>query len=102
LNIISFKVGKPRYIEPGSPGENGDIEAFNGKMRDELLAGEIFFSLKDAQVLIEIWRQHYNTVRPHSSLDYKPPAYPAVLTLVSQDLQVALSQTVVKILRPGQ
>ena len=71
-------------------------------MRDEYLAGEISHSLKDAQVLIEIWRQHDNTVRPHSSLDDKPPAHHAVLLLISHNLQVALSQTVVKILRAGQ
>ncbi len=64
------------------PWENGYIEAFNGKMKDELLAGEIFHLLKDAQVFIEIWRQHDNTVRPHSSLDYTPPPLPAVLPLV--------------------
>jgi transposase InsO family protein len=65
---------KPLFIEPGSPWENGYIESFNGKMRDELLAGEIFYSIKEAQVLIEMWRRHYNTIRPHSSLGYRPPA----------------------------
>ena len=88
---------KPLFIEPGSPWENGFIESFNGKMRDELLTGEIFYSLKEAQVLIEIWRQHYNTVRPHSSLDYKPPAPAAVLVLASQNSQIGLSQSVVQI-----
>ena len=62
------------FIEPGSPWENGYNESFNGKLRDELLNGEIFFTLKEAQVLVERWRQHYNTIRPHSSLGYKPPA----------------------------
>ena len=62
------------YIEPGSPWENGYCESFNGKLRDELLNGEIFCSLKEAKVLIEQWRHHYNTVRPHSSLGYRPPA----------------------------
>ena len=62
------------YIEPDSPWQNGYNESFNGKLRDELLNGEIFYSLKEAQVLIEEWRQHYNTVRPHSSLNYTPPA----------------------------
>jgi len=66
-------------IEPGSPLENGYIESFNGKMRDELLNGEIFYSLKEAQVLIEMWRKHYNTVRPHSALGYRPPAPAAIL-----------------------
>ena len=65
---------KTLYIEPGSPWENGYNESFNGKLRDELLNGEIFYSLKEAQVLIERWRQHYNTVRPHSALGYRPPA----------------------------
>jgi len=65
---------KTLYIEPGSPWENGYCESFNGKLRDELLNGEIFCSLKEAKVLIEQWRQHYNTVRPHSSLGYRPPA----------------------------
>ncbi len=55
------------YIEPGSPWENGYCESFNAKLRDELLNGEIFYSLKEAQVIIESWRQHYNTIRPHSS-----------------------------------
>lgn len=64
----------PLYIEPGSPWENGYIESFNGKMRYELLNGEIFFSLLEAQVIIEKWRKHYNTKRPHSSLGYRPPA----------------------------
>ena len=62
------------YIEPGSPWENGYNESFNGKLRDELLNGEIFYTLKEAQVLIEGWRREYNTIRPHSSLGYKPPA----------------------------
>jgi putative transposase len=62
------------FIEPGSPWENGYIESFNGRLRDGLLNGEIFYSLKEAQVIIEAWRHHYNTVRPHSSLGYRPPA----------------------------
>lgn len=62
------------FIEPGSPWENGYVESFNGKLRDELLNGEIFHSVKEAGVLIERWRRHYNTVRPHSSLGYRPPA----------------------------
>ena len=62
------------YIEPGSPWENGYNESFNGKLRDELLSGEIFTTLKEAQILIEAWRRHYNTVRPHSALGYRPPA----------------------------
>ena len=62
------------FIEPGSPWENGYIESFNGKMRDQFLNGEIFYTLKEAQVLIEWWRKHYNHVRPHSRLNGKPPA----------------------------
>ena len=69
---------KTAYIEPGSPWENGYCESFNSKLRDELLNGEIFYSLKEATVVIEAWRRHYNEVRPHSSLGYRPPA-PAVL-----------------------
>jgi transposase InsO family protein len=64
---------KTLYIEPGSPWENGYIESFNGKLRNELLNGEIFDTLQEAQILIERWRVHYNTVRPHSSLGYRPP-----------------------------
>ena len=62
------------YIERGSPWENGYCESFNGKLRDECLNGEIFYSLKEAQILIERWRVEYNTERPHSALGYRPPA----------------------------
>ena len=62
------------YIEPGSPWENGYCESFNSKLRDEFLNGEIFYSLKEAQVLAEHWRVYCNTERPHSSLGYQPPA----------------------------
>jgi putative transposase len=62
------------YIERGSPWENGYIESFNGKLKDELLRGEIFCSLREAEVLIEAWRRHYNTRRPHSALGYRSPA----------------------------
>ncbi|MCJ7621312.1 MAG: IS3 family transposase [Anaerolineae bacterium] len=65
---------KTLYIEPGSPWENGYIESFNGKLRDELLNGETFDTVLEAQVLVENWRRHYNAVRPHSSLGYRPPA----------------------------
>jgi transposase InsO family protein len=65
---------KTAYIEPGSPWENGYNESFNGKLRDELLNREIFYNLKEAKVLIEQWRRHYNEIRPHSSLGYRPPA----------------------------
>jgi transposase InsO family protein len=65
---------KTLYIAPGSPWEDGYCESFNGKPRDELLYGEIFYSLKEAKFVIEHWRKHYNTVRPHSALGYRPPA----------------------------
>lgn len=70
---------KTLFIAPGSPWENGYNESFNGKLRDELLNMEIFYTLKEAKVLIERWRQHYNTIRPHSSLGYKPPAPETIL-----------------------
>jgi len=70
---------KTLYIEPGSPWENGYCESFNGKLRDELLNGEIFETLKEAKVVIEAWRRHYNEIRPHSALGYVPPAPPAKL-----------------------
>ena len=65
---------KPLFIEPGSPWENGYIESFNGKLRDELLDREIFFTLEEAKTLIARWREEYNHVRPHSALGYRPPA----------------------------
>jgi transposase InsO family protein len=65
---------KTLFIEPGSPWENGYIESFNGKLRDELLNREIFTTLTEAKILIEQWRREYNQVRPHSSLGYRPPA----------------------------
>jgi len=65
---------KTLFIEPGSPWENGYVESFNGKLRDELLNREIFYTLTEAKVLIERWRNEYNTKRPHSSLGYRPPA----------------------------
>lgn len=65
---------KTAFIEKASPWENGYVESFNGKLRDELLNGEVFNSLREAQVLIERWRRHYNEERPHSALGYRPPA----------------------------
>ncbi len=65
---------KTAYIEPGSPWENGYVESFNARLRDELLNGEIFYSLREAEIVIESWRRHYNTIRPHASLGYRPPA----------------------------
>ena len=66
-------------IAPGSPWENGFIESFNARLRDELLDGEIFYSLREAQVVIESWRRHYNRVRPHASLGYRAPAPEVVM-----------------------
>lgn len=78
------------YIEPRSPWENGYCESFNGKFRDELLNGEIFYILREAQVVIEQWRHHYNTIRPHSALSYRPPAPEAILIQRTQpNLQLA-------------
>ena len=79
------------YIEPGSPWENGYCESFNGKLRDECLNGEIFYSLKEAQVVIEKWRVVYNTLRPHSALGYRPPAPAACSPLVPS---ILISQSV--------
>jgi len=74
---------KTLFIEPGSPWENGYIESFNGKLRDELLNREIFTTLEEAKVLIEQWRREYNQVRPHSSLEYRPPTPVVVLSAVT-------------------
>ncbi|MCG8404531.1 MAG: integrase core domain-containing protein, partial [Phycisphaerales bacterium] len=65
---------KTAYIEPGSPWENGYYESFNARLRDELLNGKIFTSLREVQIIIESWRKHYNTKRSHSALGYRPPA----------------------------
>ena len=77
-NVIRSWLGKldvrTPYIEPESPWENGYCESFNGKLRDECLNQEIFYSVKEAQVVIEQWRNHFNTIRPHSSLGYRPLA----------------------------
>ena len=89
LEFITLKVqdwiaavgAKTAYIEPGSPWENGYCESFNARFRDELLNGELFYSLKEAQILIEKWRIHYNTVRPHSSLGYRPPAPESIVRM---------------------
>ena len=62
------------FIEPGSPWENGYLESSNGKLRDDLLDREIFYTLTEAQILIDRWRRQYNTMRPHSALGYRPPA----------------------------
>ena len=71
---------KTLFIDPGSPWENGYIESFNGKLRDELLNREVFTTLEEARVLIEQWRQEYNHIRPHSSLGYRPPAPEVIIS----------------------
>jgi putative transposase len=75
---------KTAYVMPGSPWKNGYCESFDSKPRDELLNGEIFYTLEKAKIVIEGWRRHYNTVRPHSSLGYKPTAAEVALWLVLQ------------------
>jgi len=80
LNRVGVKT---LFIKPGSPWENGYIESFNGKLRDELLNREVFYTLTEAKILIEQWRKEYNRVRPHSSLGYRPPAPEAILTMAT-------------------
>ena len=80
-NWIKAVGAKTAYIEPGSPWENGYCESFNGRMRDEFLNGEIFDSLREVQIIIERWRNHYNTKRPHSALGYRPPAPDAIVPM---------------------
>jgi len=84
---------KTLFIAPGSPWENGYNESFNGKLRDELLNGEIFDTLLEAKVLIEMWRKEYNEVRPHSSLGYRPPAPEAILPEWMNGVQFVRSTT---------
>jgi len=72
---------KTLYIEPGSPWENGYIESFNGKLRDEVFNREVFDTLLEAKVLVERWRRKYNNIRPHSSLGYRPPAPEAIIPM---------------------
>ena len=79
LNVLQVA---PLYIEPASPWENGYVESFNGKMREQFFNGELFYTLKEAQIMTQSWRTHYNTVRPHSSLGGLPPA-PETIQLAS-------------------
>ena len=79
------------FIEPGSPWENGYVESFNARLRDELLNGEIFYTIKEAQILIEQWRIHYNTIRPHSALGYRPPAPEALICNKRGNLQKTIT-----------
>ena len=69
------------FIEPGSPWENGYVESFNGRLRDEFLNGEIYYTLNEAKILIEQWRGEYNGFRPHSSLGYRPPAPETIMPM---------------------
>ena len=102
INAVGAKTA---YIAPGSPWENGYIESFNARLRDELLNGEIFYSLKEAQIVIESWRRHYNAVRPHESLGYRPPApevfVPALAAWPSARLGSAPTTTLSPASRPG-
>jgi len=83
---------KTLFIEPGSPWENGYVESFNGKMRDELLNREVFTTLLEAKVLVERWRREYNQVRPHSSLNYLPPAPEAIMPPEQEPLALGVVQ----------
>jgi len=85
-NWIAAVGAKTAYIEPGSPWENGYCESFNARLRDELLNGEVFYTLKEAQIIIEQWRKHYNTKRPHSALGYRPPAPETIIPMVSRPI----------------
>lgn len=85
INAVGAKTA---LIEPGSPWGNGYCESFNARLRDELLNGEIFYSLREVQIIIEQWRQHYNTVRPHSALGWRPPA---PVTIVPMDQRPAMN-----------
>ena len=81
INAVGAKTA---YIEPGSPWENGYCESFNARFRDELLNGVIFYTLREAQIIIEEWRKHYNTKRPHSALGYRPPAPETIVPMVNR------------------
>ena len=99
---ISAVGAKTAYIAPGSPWENGYVESFNARFRDELLNGEIFYSLREAEIIIESWRRHYNAIRPHASLGYRPPApevvvptyaaWPAALTRPASPAKLPVAQ----------
>ena len=88
---------KTLYIEPGSPWENGYIESFNGKLRDELLNGEVFDTVLEARVIIERWRKEYNQKRPHSSLGYLPPAPEAILPVQKIQLELKRQNTNIQV-----
>jgi len=88
---------KTLFIEPGSPWENGYCESFNGKLRDELLNGEISYSLKEARIVIEKWRKHFNEKRPHSSLRYRPPAPVTFGQTQSLEPVAAIQQSLIRL-----
>jgi transposase InsO family protein len=88
---------KTLFIEPGSPWENGYIESFNGKMRDELLNGEIFDTVLEARIITEQWRKEYNQKRPHSSLNYRPPAPEAILPVQTNQLNLNKEFTIIPV-----
>ena len=99
---ISAVGARTAYIAPGSPWENGYVESFNARFRDELLNGEIFPSLREAEIIIDSWRRHYNAIRPHASLGYRPPApevvvptyaaWPAALTRPASPAKLPVAQ----------
>ena len=99
---ISAVGSNTAYIAPASPWENGYVESFNARFRDELLNGEIFYSLREAEIIIESWRRHYNAIRPHASLGYRPPApevvvptyaaWPAALTRPASPAKLPVAQ----------
>jgi transposase InsO family protein len=91
---------KTAYIAPGSPWENGYVESFNARLRDELLDGEIFYSLREATVVIESWRRHYNQVRPHASLGYRAPAPEVIVPAFAASPRPASPATPVVAARP--
>jgi putative transposase len=101
---IAAVAARTAYIAPGSPWENGYVESFNARLRDELLDGEIFYTLKEAQIVIESWRRNYNAVRPHASLGYRPPApevfVPALAAWPSAPPQTAPTATLPLAPRP--
>jgi putative transposase len=88
---------KTPYIQPGSPWQNGYVESFNARVRDELLDGEIFYTLREAKIVIESWRRHYNAIRPHASLSYRAPTpevfVPALAAWSAAQLQSAAPAT---------
>ena len=83
---------KTACIEPGSPWESGYVESFNARLRDELLNREIFYSLREAQIIIEGWRKHDNTQRPHSALGYRPPTPETIIPIENSTMIHTISE----------